>query len=61
MIDDARDRPVEVNSIDRKRARAAPRHAAVSISFAGPTEKRIRRHFPGVLTNDRTYLSDFAV
>lgn len=43
MIDDARDRSDEVRSASW---------------FAGPTEKRIRRHFPGVLTNDHTYLSD---
>lgn len=51
MIDDVRDRPDEkMNLIDP--GTCAP------ISFTGPTEKRIRRHFPGVLANDRTYLSD---
>lgn len=47
MIDGARDPPDEVKPETWAR-----------ISFAGPTEKRIRRHFLGVLTNDHTYLSD---
>jgi len=51
MIDDARDRRDEMKSI-------GPGNVCAPISFAGPTEKRIRRHFPGVLANDRTYLSD---